>query len=66
LKKFEDSINTAVFTTTFVIKGRKDITYVTHEIENGAWQFFSSDTFDNYEDVATRQSVRDRWTTKKL
>ena len=52
LKKFKDSLNTAVFTTTFVIKDKKDITYVTHDIEDGAWQFFSSDVFDNYEDVA--------------
>ena len=93
MKKFEDSLNTAVFTTTFVIKDKKEITYVTHEIEDGAWQFFSSDTFDNYEEVAmivglseiikidktvldiadlplgyvaTRQSVNDKWTTKKL
>ncbi|HMR90741.1 MAG TPA: DUF2185 domain-containing protein [Chitinophagaceae bacterium] len=51
-KKFEDSLETPVFTTTFVIKDKKDITYVTHEIEDGAWQFFSSDSFDNYEDVA--------------
>lgn len=93
MKKFEDSLNTAVFTTTFVINDKKDITYVTHEIEDGAWQFFSSDAFDNYEEVAmivglgeiikidktvldiadlplgyvaTRQSVDDKWITKKL
>lgn len=52
MKKFEDGLNTAVFTTTFVMKGKKDITYVTHDIEDGAWQFFSSDAFDNYEEVA--------------
>lgn len=93
LKKFEDSLNTAVFTTSFVIKDKKHITYVTHDIEDGAWQFFSSDVFDNYEDVAmivglgeiinidktvldiadlplgyvaTRQSVNDKWVTKKI
>ena len=41
----------AVFTTKFVLEG-KTITYVTHELEDGAWQFFSNDPFDNFEDVA--------------
>jgi len=52
LKTFEDSLNTAVFTTTFVVKYRSVITYVTHDAEDGAWQFFSNEHFDNYEDVA--------------
>ena len=51
-KIFKDSVNTAVFTTRFVVKDKKEITYVTHEIEDGAWQFFSNDNFDNFEDVA--------------
>ena len=59
MKKFEDSLNTAVFTTAFVIKDKKEITYVTHEIEDGAWQFFSSDIFDNYEDVAMIVGLRE-------
>ena len=52
MKKFEENINTAVFTTSFVVTGKNEITYVTHEIEDGAWQFFSNDKFENYEDVA--------------
>ncbi len=52
MKQFEDNLSTAVFTTTFVVKDKKDITYVTHESEDGAWQFFSNDEFDNYESVA--------------
>jgi len=52
LKEFEDTLNTAVFTTKFVVKDKKEITYVTHDADDGAWQFFSSDDFDNYEDVA--------------
>lgn len=51
-KKFNEADNTAVFTTTFVIRSKKDITYVTHEKEDRAWQFFSNDNFDNFEDVA--------------
>jgi hypothetical protein len=49
---FKEKDNTAVFTTKFVIKEGKDITLVTHEKEDGAWQFFSNDSFDNFEDVA--------------
>jgi len=42
----------AVFTTRFVLEDKKPITYVTHDIEDGAWQFFSDDPFDNFEEVA--------------
>ena len=52
MREFEDTLNTAVFTTKFVVKDKKEITYVTHDADDGAWQFFSSDDFDNYEDVA--------------
>jgi len=51
-KKFKGKDNTAVFTTKFVLTDKKDITTVTHEKEDGAWQFFSNDHFDNFEDVA--------------
>ena len=52
IKKFKEADNTAVFTTKFVIIDKKDITYVTHDKEDGAWQFFSDDEFDNFESVA--------------
>jgi hypothetical protein len=51
-KKFQEAENTAVFTTKFVIRDKRPITYVTHDEEDGAWQFFSSDEFENFEDVA--------------
>ena len=51
-KKYKEADSTAVFTTKFVITDKKDITFVTHEKEDGAWQFFSNDHFDNFEDVA--------------
>ncbi|RZJ87058.1 MAG: DUF2185 domain-containing protein [Chryseobacterium sp.] len=51
-KSFADSLSTAIFTTKFVMNDHKIITYVTHEAEDGAWQFFSDDEFENYEDVA--------------
>lgn len=52
LKKFKDSLNTAVFATKFVIVDKKDITLVRHESEDGAWTFFSNDEYENYEAVA--------------
>jgi hypothetical protein len=52
MKKFKDSLNTAVFTTKFVVKDKKGITYITHENEDGAWQFFSNDNFDDFEEVS--------------
>jgi hypothetical protein len=50
--ELKNSIDTAVFTTRFVLEDKKAITYVTHEIEDGAWQFFSDDKFDDFESVA--------------
>jgi hypothetical protein len=37
--KFEDSLNTAIFTTKFVSEDKNEITYVSHDLEDGAWQF---------------------------
>lgn len=51
-KKFKESLNTSVFTTKFVLFEKKEITMVYHDEEDGAWQFFSDDKFDNFEDVA--------------
>jgi hypothetical protein len=50
-KKFSEAANTAVFTTKFVVIDNKDITEVYHEEEDGAWQFFSDDRFDDYRTV---------------
>ena len=52
IPNFKETYSTAVFTTKFVINDKKEITYVTHEKEDGAWQFFSNDNFDNFDDVA--------------
>lgn len=52
MKEFKESPNTAVFTTKYVLEDKKTITYVSHDEEDGAWQFFSDDKFDNYEEVA--------------
>jgi hypothetical protein len=41
----------AVFTTTFVLDDKKRITYVSRELEDGTWLFFSDDEFDDFEAV---------------
>lgn len=51
-KQFIEADSTAVFTTKYVIKDKRPITCVIHDEEDGAWQFFSSDEFENFEDVA--------------
>ena len=52
MKNFKDSLDTAVFTTIFVVTDKKEVTYVTHEFEDEAWQFFSDDQFEDYEKVS--------------
>jgi hypothetical protein len=51
-KKFSESGQTAVFTTKFVIEDGSDITTVYHDADDGAWQFLSSDEYENFEEVA--------------
>lgn len=50
-KKFKEADNTAVFTTKFVITENKEITEVHHDEDDGAWQFFSDDKFDDFSKV---------------
>jgi len=50
-KRFKEAENTAVFTTKFVVVDRKEITKVYHHKEDGAWEFFSADIFDNINEV---------------
>ena len=40
MSNFDDPLETAVFTTTYVLKENKPILYVSHD-EDGAWQFHS-------------------------
>ena len=51
-KKFSEPLNTAVFTTKFIINENKVVTYVSHDEEDGAWQFFSDDEFESFGAVA--------------
>jgi len=49
MKIFEDIINTAVFTTKYVMRDKKPITSVSHDIDDGAWQFLSNDKVEDVE-----------------
>lgn len=51
-KQFVEANDTAVFTTKFVVLDNKDITIVNHHKEDGAWEFFSNDHFENFYEVA--------------
>ena len=36
---FQESKNTMVFTCVHILEGKADICYVTHDEDDGAWQF---------------------------
>ena len=57
-KQFADDLSTAVFTTFYVTEEKNDITYVSHDLEDGAWQFFSSDEIANFEKEARLVSLK--------
>jgi hypothetical protein len=57
--RFQESLNTAVFTTSFVINDKKEITRVFHYIEDGAWQFMSDDYYVDYNKVAKIVSLEE-------
>lgn len=57
-KQFADYLDTAVFTTKYVLEG-KEITYVTHDADDGAWQFFSDDELESFEEVAKIVSLQE-------
>ena len=50
-KSFTEKPNTVVVTTKFVMKENKTITYVSHDIEDETWQFWSDDSYDDYREV---------------
>ncbi|MEI7492178.1 MAG: hypothetical protein WCK92_12320 [Bacteroidota bacterium] len=56
---FKTSLNTAVFTTKFVLNENKVITKVSHYKEDGAWEFFSDDEFIEFEKVAKLVSLEE-------
>ena len=53
------NLNTAVFTTSFILNDKKPILYVSHYDEDGAWEFLSDDDFDDFEKVAKVVSLEE-------
>jgi hypothetical protein len=56
---FIDKLNTAVFTTSFVLQDKKPILFVSHYDQDGAWEFLSDDEFDNFEKAAKVVSLEE-------
>ena len=58
--RFEDPENVAVFTTDDIIEGRKPILYVSHDADDGSWQFHSGEIANvaRAKTVALREIVR--------
>src|SRR5690349_4816758 len=50
-KKFKEPLNTAVYTTTHVIKENSPIVLVSHELD-GAWQFMGNEPITDYRKIA--------------
>ena len=48
---FEDSKDTLVFTTKEVIEDGAVITYVTHDLNDGAWQFHATNETNDIDDA---------------
>jgi len=44
--QFTDPPNVATFTTLQVMKGNKPILFVTHDAEDGSWQFLTGELLD--------------------
>jgi hypothetical protein len=40
---FQDPQNVAVFTTKHIVRNHKPVLFVSHDAEDGAWQFHSGD-----------------------
>ncbi|WP_298289014.1 contact-dependent growth inhibition system immunity protein [uncultured Lutibacter sp.] len=62
LKKFNsfgENLSNIVFTSRFVIEDNKEITLVSQDKEDGAWQFLSSDKIENFENDARLVSLRE-------
>lgn len=50
MKQFQQNIDTAVFTTKYVLEKKSPIIHVYHYGEDGVWQFSSSEEVEEDED----------------
>jgi len=58
-KRFIEPENTAVFTTKFVTSDHKEITLIKHNKDDNTWEFFSNDTYYDYEKIARIVSLKE-------
>ena len=49
MKQFTDPPETPVYTSRFVVEKHQLITYVGHDAEDGAWQFYSKEEIDDFD-----------------
>jgi len=59
-KQFKEGLNTAVFTTRFIIENKDTITFVYHFDEDGAWQFSGTQQAgdDDYRVVSLEEIIK--------
>ena len=58
-KEFSDNLNTAVFTTKFVLDFQSPILYVFHYKDDGAWQFSGNENCydDDYRVISLEEMI---------
>lgn len=68
-KQFKEPSNTAVYTTTYVMREGSPITLVSHELD-GDWQFMGDETLEDFEKVgmlvALDEVVKKDWSVLEL
>ena len=47
MKEFEENLDTPVYTSKYVVEYRKLISYISHDEDDGAWQFHASKELKN-------------------
>ncbi|TXG39298.1 DUF2199 domain-containing protein [Seonamhaeicola maritimus] len=55
-RKFKESGNTVVYTTTYVMHEKSTITLVSHEL-NGDWQFMGNESLENFQEIGLLVSL---------
>lgn len=60
-KHFAESLNTAVFTTKYILENKSPILFVYHYEEDGAWQFSGSEnnvSDDDYRVISLEEVIQ--------
>ena len=67
-KDFVNNLNTAVFTTKYILNKNSPILYVYHYEEDGAWEFSGMETDineDDYRVLSLEEIILQNYFTKK-